>query len=164
MDNGFPKLKSELKNKLRGAKRIAILGVGSDLRADDAAGMLVAQSLKLKAQNKNVKVFSGGIAPENFTGAIKKIKPTHIIIIDCADMKKEPGAILLIDPNRVSGVSFSTHTLPLNILADYLIKDIGCEVIIIGIQPKSIEFNGCVSKEIAQAVKILSGIISDIAK
>ena len=115
-------IKKELKKRLKGAKRIAVLGVGSELRADDAAGMLVAKNLA----NKNVEVFLAGAAPENFTGAIKKIKPTHVIIIDCADMKKKPGSVLLIDPARVSGVSFSTHTLPLNILAGYLIKDINC--------------------------------------
>lgn len=149
---------SELKNMLHGAKKIAVLGVGSELRSDDAAGMLVAKNLSAK----NIDVFLGGTAPENFTGAIKRIKPTHVIIIDCADMKKEPGAVLLIEPAQVSGVSFSTHTLPLNILADYLIKDINCEVIIIGIQPKSIEFKEGVSKEVAKAIKDLTTILTDV--
>lgn len=151
---------SELKNKLRNAKKVAILGVGSDLRADDVTGMLVAENIN-KAFNKNskVKVFFGGITPENFTGEIKKFNPTHLIIIDCADFNKKPGFVSLIDPKNVSGISFSTHSLPLNILADYIARDINCEILIIGIQPKTIEFEEPVSKEARQAVKTLSGVL-----
>lgn len=150
----------QLKNKLRDAKKIAVLGVGSDLRADDAAGMFVAKNVG-KAFNKNskVRVFLGGIAPENFTGEIKKFNPTHIIIIDCADFNQKPGAISFIDPKNISGVSFSTHTLPLNILADYIARDINCETLIIGIQPKTIEFEKPVSKEVKHAIKTLSDIL-----
>ena len=36
-----------LREKLAGATRVAILGVGSELRADDAAGIMVAQELSL---------------------------------------------------------------------------------------------------------------------
>jgi len=154
------KIYLELKHKLRNAKKIAVLGVGSDLRADDAAGMFVAKNIN-KALNKNskVRVFLGGIAPENLTGDIKKFNPTHLIIVDCADFKKKPGTILLIGPKDLSGVSFSTHTLPLNILADYIARDINCETLIIGIQPKTIEFEKPVSKEVKQAIKTLSDIL-----
>ncbi len=93
----MPNLKTILKNKLKGAKKIAVLGVGSSLKSDDAAGLLVAEELK-KIKNPKLKVFFGSTAPENLTGEIIKYKPTHIIIVDSVDMDQKPGSILLIDP------------------------------------------------------------------
>ena len=67
-------LKTSLKNRLEGAAKIAVLGIGSLLRADDAAGMLVAEEVEKrcgKTKGKpEVKVFFGETAPENLTGEI----------------------------------------------------------------------------------------------
>jgi len=156
-------LKLKLKNRLVNVKRLAVLGIGSDLRADDAAGMLIAEKVsKSQVTSHKFKVFLGETAPENFTGVIKKFKPTHLVIIDSADMGKKAGDVLLIEPKNVVGISFSTHSLPLNIMADYISKDINCEVVIIGIQPKTIEFGKPVSKEVVKAVKYTADVIRDI--
>ena len=85
-------LTTELKNRLKAAKRIAVLGVGSELRGDDVAGMLVAGAVQKKS--KKIRVFLGATAPENLTGEIIKFKPTHLIIVDTADIKEKPGTIL----------------------------------------------------------------------
>ncbi|MCX5704576.1 MAG: hydrogenase maturation peptidase HycI [Candidatus Omnitrophica bacterium] len=146
-----------LKTRLKAAKRIAILGVGSQLRGDDAAGILVADALSKKICKKNnLKVFFGHTAPENLTGEIKKFKPEHLIIIDSADMGKKVGEVSLIDLNNLSGVTFSTHQLPVEIMADYLMQATGCQISIIGIQPKQLKFDSKVSQEILRSVKQLA--------
>src|SRR5665647_2924663 len=132
-------LKTILKQKLKDAKRIVVLGIGSELRADDAAGLIVAEELK-KIKNLKLKVFLGSTAPENFTGEIIKFKPTHILIVDSVDTDQKPGFILLINPDEVGGVSFSTHMLPVKMMVDYLLASLECEIIIIGIQPKILLF------------------------
>ena len=156
-------LKANLKVKLKGAKKIAILGVGSELRGDDVAGVLVAKYLeKVCAKSRglsNCKVFIGETAPENLTGEIKRFKPDHLIIVDSADMGKAAGEALMIDSNEASGFSFCTHNLPVKIMVDYLINSIGCEILIIGIQPKKISFGILPSKEIIKSAKFISGAI-----
>ena len=52
----MPNLKTILKKKLKDAKKIAVLGIGSALRSDDAAGLLVAEELK-KIKNPKIKSF-----------------------------------------------------------------------------------------------------------
>jgi hydrogenase 3 maturation protease len=148
----MPNLKILLKKNLKGAKKIAVLGVGSVLRSDDAAGFLVAEELK-KIRNSKLKVFLGSTAPENLTGEIIKYKPTHIMIVDSVDMDQKPGSILLIDPQVVEGVSFSTHMLPVKMIVDYFLESLKCEIIIIGIQPKSLEFGEIVSEEVKKSTK-----------
>ena len=154
-------LKTILKQKLKDAKRIAVLGIGSELRADDAAGLIVAEELK-KIKNLKLKVFLGSTAPENFTGEIIKFKPTHILIVDSVDTDQKPGFILLINPEEVGGVSFSTHMLPVKMMVDYLLASLECEIIIIGIQPKVLLFGETISKEVKKSTKQISGVIKQI--
>jgi hydrogenase 3 maturation protease len=157
----MPNLKTLLKKKLKGAKKIAVLGVGSVLRNDDAAGLLVADELK-KIKSPKLKVFFGSTAPENLTGEIIKYRPTHIIIVDSVDMDQKPGSILLIDHLVVDGVSFSTHMLPVKMIVDYFLESLKCEIIIIGIQPKSLEFGEIVSNGVKKSIKQIADAIRQI--
>lgn len=155
-------LKTKLKKRLEGAKRITILGVGSELRGDDAAGMLVAG--ELKRSNVTARVLFGETAPENLTGEIKKGKPTHLVIIDSADMGKPAGTVKLIEPDETKGITFCTHQLPLAVMTDYLKGEVGCDVVIIGIQPKKIEFGGVVSRQIRTSVKRIAAAVKGAMK
>ncbi len=159
-------LKALLKSRLRNAKKVALLGVGSELRGDDAAGLLVARQLirvcGRRKKGAEFKVFIGDTAPENLTGEIKKFKPTHVLIVDSAQMRQKAGAVKFIDPSKVGGISFCTHSLPVNILTDYLITSLGCEIIILGIQPKNIDFGGDVSPEVRESAGHVSAAIKEI--
>jgi hydrogenase 3 maturation protease len=152
-------LETILKNRLRNARKIAILGIGSELRADDAAGMVLARRLQAqikKKRTRSLKVFLGETAPENLTGEIKRFKPTHLIIIDAADFHEKPGAVGILDGAGEIGVSFSTHSIPIQIMKDYLFESTGCETIVIGIQPESLEFRTGLSERVEQSLKVLS--------
>ncbi|MFA6079333.1 MAG: hydrogenase 3 maturation endopeptidase HyCI [Candidatus Omnitrophota bacterium] len=155
-------LKKALKARLEGAERIALLGIGSEFRGDDASGVIVAaeleKSFKKIKRLPTFKVFIGATAPENLTGEIKKFEPTHLMIVDTVEMKEKPGTILLLDPEEVGGgVSFSTHKLPAKILVEYFFKSFKSKILILGIQPKSVEFG----KPPVAAVK---GAIKDVVK
>jgi Ni,Fe-hydrogenase maturation factor len=49
-------------------------------------------------------------------------------------------------------MSASTHSLPLSMLARYLVLELGCTVKLVGIQLDSNEVGEGVSKEVSQAV------------
>lgn len=161
-------LKNKLKSSLRGAKKIAILGVGSELRADDIAGILAAQQIEKSSKqicgSIDIKVFLGYTAPENLSGEIKKYGPTHVIIIDTADIGKQPGEVALFTPDDAGGISFSTHKLPIKVLASYLTQSFDCKVIIIGIQPKTLDFGKDVSAEVDRAVNNVSSAVREAIK
>ncbi|MDD5174679.1 MAG: hydrogenase maturation protease [Candidatus Omnitrophica bacterium] len=161
-------LKRELKARLKGAKRVAVLGVGSELRGDDIAGILVLEALKKSKKIKpsiRLKTFEGSTAPENLTGEIKVFKPTHLIIVDTADIGESPGSVLLLRADEVGrGISFSTHKIPPKILIDYFTHSLKCEIIIIGIQPKSIGFGRNMSKAvISSSGSVASSILEALS-
>lgn len=156
-------LKKELAARLKGAKRVAVLGVGSELRGDDIAGLLVINALKKSKKIKKsvkLKTFEGSTAPENLTGEIRAFKPTHLIIVDTADIGERPGTVLLLRADEVGrGISFSTHKIPPKILIDYFAHSLKCEVVIIGIQPKSISFGKPPSKAVIASSRSVAASI-----
>lgn len=159
-------LQKHLKKVLTKAKRVAILGVGSDLRSDDMAGIRVLEILdRYKTRgNKNIKLrtFYGYTAPENLTSEIKLFEPTHLIIVDSAEMGKAPGSAELINPDSaMSKISFSTHKLPIRVMADYIRNSIKCKIVIIGIQPKTLGFGKPMSKTIEASSKKVANIVRE---
>lgn len=137
--------------------KICLMGIGSDLRGDDVAGLLVVNCLSGKC--KNIDVIYGATAPENFTGDIKKIKPTHFVVVDCANMGLEPGQVRVVDEKEIGGVSFSTHMLPLSVMIDYLKDTIDFKTVVIGIQPSDISFGAEPCKEVIQASEYVAKTI-----
>jgi hydrogenase 3 maturation protease len=138
-----------------GRRHVVVLGVGSELRSDDAAGVRVAAAVG-RLRLTGVSTLDGGSAPENCTAEIRQISPSHLIIVDCAQMGEAPGAVRLIEAADIGGVSFGTHALPLSVLADYLGREVGCRVTVIGIQPATIEFGEELSPEVSAAVQEVS--------
>ena len=154
-------IKKSLENRLKSAQKVALLAIGSELKGDDAAGLLAVQGL---ANTPKLRVFIGATAPENLTGEIKKYNPTHLIIIDCAELQEAPGAVKIFDPEQTTGDSFSTHRLPLKMLAQYLRMSLNCDIMVIGIQPRSIKFSTEVSPEVKNAVIHLNEIFQELVK
>ena len=148
----------ELTKFFKGAKRVVIVGVGSELRGDDAAGLEVVRRLKRILTSRRVMLVEGGAAPENFTTKIKRFNPTHIVFIDAADIGGEPGSVTLIAPERIVGSAF-THRLPLSFLADYLKTQINARILVIGIQPENLKFSDKISQRVEKAIKELESAI-----
>lgn len=151
----------ELTKFFKGAKRVVIVGVGSELRGDDAAGLEVVRRLKRILTSRRVMLVEGGAAPENFTTKIKRFNPTHIVFIDAADIGGEPGSMTLIAPERIVGSAF-THRLPLSFLADYLKTQINARILVIGIQPHHVDIGSEISGKVKKAIDVLADALVKI--
>jgi len=143
-----------------GGRPVVILGVGSELRSDDAAGVRVAEEMG-RTPLPGVHALDGGSAPENCTAEIRQLAPSHLIIVDSAHMQESPGVIRLIESSDISGASFGTHSLPLSVLAGFLQNEVGCRVSVIGIQPASIEFGETMSPQVSAAVQETAGALRE---
>ena len=138
-----------------GNLRIAILGVGNEMRSDDAAGVLVARRLsswEWATHTDRILIIEAGQAPENRTGELRTFAPGLVLIVDAADMGEKPGAIQFIPEESIDGMSASTHSLPLSMLARYLVLDLHCTVKLLGIQPRANDVGERVSLQVGQAV------------
>lgn len=156
-----------LKASLEGCRRLGILAVGSTLRGDDAAGMLFGRALQAALRTTRsirvTKVFLGETVPENLTGDIRRFRPSHVLLVDAAEMGQSAGTISLIEPHRAGGnFPVSTHALSLGVLADYMERSIGCQVILLGIQPATRGYGAGPSRQVRQAARWLAAMIAAI--
>ena len=149
-----------LREELAGASKVVVLGLGSELRGDDAAGLLAAQSIE-SAVPPRYRVYVAGNVPENYLGAIREEAPSLVVVIDAADMGMEPGHVALVPRTGMDRVTSSTHSLPLGMLIDYLSGDIGSRVVVVGIQPKRVGLGDAVSEEVQAAVRRLVRLFAE---
>jgi hydrogenase 3 maturation protease len=144
-----------LPDELLRAERVAVLGVGSELRGDDVAGVLVARKLQAWCARRGchrLAAFVGTSAPENLTGEIARFRPDWVVMVDAAHLGREPGAVEIVTREKIGGLSFSTHMLPAPIVLDYLEKTTGCRSLVVGIQLEQTEVLADPSTSVVEAV------------
>ncbi|MBN1285578.1 MAG: hydrogenase 3 maturation endopeptidase HyCI [Anaerolineae bacterium] len=133
--------------------RIAVMGIGHEMRGDDAAGVMVARGLAERAARRDtLLVLDAGAMPENNTGPVRRFRPDLILLVDAAQMCEPPGTVCLLDWQDTVGVAASTHTLPPYILAQYLTATLDCSIALIGIQPADSSSGAPLSPEVNRAV------------
>ncbi len=157
-----PSWSNVLKTALKKSnQRITILGIGHELRSDDAAGVKMARVLKRSLANKpQILVIEGGSAPENHTAVIRRFAPDIVLLVDAAEMGQPPGFIKCLSWEQITGLSASTHTLPLHILAHYLHAELSCQVLLIGIQPETLTIGESLSLDVEKAVFQLTSFLT----
>ncbi len=106
-----------------------------------------------------IQLVFGGTAPENFSGVIKDFAPTHLIIVDAADLGNTPGTVRVLNEARITGTVSGTHIIAMSVLTRYLKKETGCEIILLGIQPADLTFCGSMTPEVDRAAKELASCI-----
>lgn len=142
-----------------GATRVVVVGVGSEMRGDDAAGVEVVRKLRKVLKSPNVLLIEGGVAPENVTSQIRRFKPSHVILIDATDFGDEPGEIILVKPSAIAGQFISTHTIPLSILAEYLQGQTNAKIVLLGIQPARAHMGAEMSRAVRDSIKRITEIM-----
>ncbi|MCK5372800.1 MAG: hydrogenase maturation peptidase HycI [Candidatus Aenigmarchaeota archaeon] len=141
---------------------VAVCGIGNSTRGDDACGPYVVEKLKEKGSDKCLHLIDCGLAPENFTGKIKALKPEKIVIVDAVDFGEDAGYFEKIDIEKIKGQLMSTHKLPVSLFIEFLQKEIGCDVEFIGIQPKGLGFCEAMSDECVLGCDKVVEIILDL--
>lgn len=143
--------------------RVAVVGIGSELNGDDFAGIALARELGPRVQGQShLLVIDAGPAPENTSGLLRRFGPDLVLLVDAAQMDEPPGSIGWLDWQDTTGISASTHTLPLHLFASYLTAELGCYVALIGIQPAHNTVSETPSPVVMKAVQDIARDFSDV--
>lgn len=145
----------ELVPAVKKSAKTAFLGVGSPLKSDDNAGNRIVALLEERlpaGPEREYRFYQGESAPENFTGAIRAFNPECLLIFDAAELKKTPGSFALIAPEKIDGIGFASHVLPLKIICNYLSSAVDGRIFLIGVQPQTLEFGENLSPAVAGAI------------
>jgi len=144
-----------------GERRVVLVGVGNPMRADDGVGPKIIELLQ-KRLLENVMLINAETVPEAFTGKVEKYMPTHVMLIDAANFRGQVGEARLITGAQIGGQALSTHSLPLTLFISYIEKSIDVPVILLGIQPKTIDFDMPMSREIEEAAVSIADTLIQI--
>lgn len=155
---------SQLKNFLSDCEKLIVLGVGNELKSDDGVGPFIIKKLKEEnIENKNLLFIDGKTVPENFTGKIRKEKPTHLIIVDACLMDLQPGEMQIVNKYEFANIGISTHSMSLSFFVRYLEKDTDFGIIFVGIEPETMDWGERPTPKVEKAanefIEILKGII-----
>jgi len=120
---------------------IVVVGVGNRLRKDDGIGITIVEELKKEMKNTEIEFLLGETVPENLIKKINDLKPKKVFLIDAVDFSGKPGDVIPIENQKDSGF---THKLSYNLFS----KLLNCELKIIGIQPKDIDYGEELSDEL----------------
>jgi len=142
-------------------KRVALVGVGNPLRGDDGVGVKIIELLE-EAALENVMLLNTETVPEAFTGKVAEHKPTHVLLLDAANFRGEFGDVKLIESSKIGGQAISTHSLPLTIFISYIEKMLGAKVLLLGVQPRNIEFFTEMSPEVERTAEEIAALLRKI--
>ncbi|TFG35029.1 hydrogenase 3 maturation endopeptidase HyCI [Candidatus Thorarchaeota archaeon] len=152
-------IETALKDFIKGSRRVAILGIGNDLRTDDGVGPFIVNSMNI--DSPYIMIENVGSVPEGFARPLADFGAERVIMIDAADMRKPPGHLELVTKDRIGGINISTHSMPLSFLMMYLEQETGGQTILLGVQPKSIQFGEGLTPEIQ---KVADGLILSLER
>jgi hydrogenase 3 maturation protease len=88
--------------------------------------------------------------------------PDVVLLLDAAHMGEEPGKVRWLSWEHASGLSASTHSLPLSLIGNYLTKELGCEVVLLGIQPANISVGAKLSPAVRASVEAVAESLAGI--
>jgi hydrogenase 3 maturation protease len=158
---------ADLKTWLRKVRRLVVLGIGNEMKGDDAAGPLCAGEIARRLRSlkiRDVKIINAYDVPENYTGEIRKFQPSHVLLIDSASSPRRPGSVFIVDKAKIVDEDVSTHRIPLLAFISYVEQTMGASVALLGIRPKSMDFGAPLSPAVKNAVGLSARRIAGLIK
>ncbi len=130
----------QLLTKLSDARKIVFMGIGEEKLSDDAIGVYIISEL-LDYSNEKILFINAGTDPMDRIEDIFKFNPTHLVLLDTCTLNAPPGTVAILERENIHEyVPISTHTIPIHIVIDLLIKKLPNLIIfMIGFVPESLE-------------------------
>jgi len=136
-----------------------ILGIGNDLKGDDAAGPYLCRQLSGKIATQ---VIDAGTVPENYIGPIANKAPRNVILVDAIDFGAAPGTIALFSPDELRSCAISTHALSLRLFIEAVRSRIDADFCVIAIQPAHVRLAQPLSHEVRLALDELAATFIEV--
>jgi len=134
-----------------------LVGVGNELRGDDAVGVLAARRLANTLSEEQVSgklsAVESGPVPESYLGPILQNRPQQVVFCDAVDFGGAPGEWRVFEMDDLSAACVSTHNSSLALLSKVLLAEGVSDVFLLGIQPKQTSFGSPCSREALAAVE-----------
>lgn len=144
------------------SEKIVILGLGNVLMKDEGIGVYIVEEIEKRNLPDNVEVIDGGTASLDIFLSLKDIH--KLIIIDAMKGGEKPGTVYRLYPGDLLATSKSQVSLHQINLVDTLalnekMGNVPEETIIIGIEPKEIDWGLGVTSDIKRKIPTIIDIV-----
>ncbi|MEN8209519.1 MAG: hydrogenase 3 maturation endopeptidase HyCI [Candidatus Fermentibacteria bacterium] len=137
--------------------KVVYMGIGNILRGDDGIG----PELLARLAGKGMSTVDAGTAPENYIRPVARLTPDTVVIVDAVSMDREPGAVELLDRSEImENTGFTTHTLSPVLVMERLEEETGARVVMLAIQPGTLEFGAPMSSEVDSLLEVLPDLLT----
>ena len=135
-----------------------VLGVGNLLMSDDGVGVHAVQRLEKQVLPPGVEVLDGGTCGLDLLQFFEGVE--RLIVLDAANLGREPGAIVRLEGEDVPAflaMKVSPHeiNLPELLFSAKLSGIYPREVVVLGMQPETIETGVALSPPVAAQLDAL---------
>lgn len=147
------------------SRKTALVGMGHPLRTDDNLGSYIIKRIIAHSRSErsdSILLFDGEDNVESLITKIAELEPRNIVFIDACEMRESPGATKLIPVVETTFPFFTTHGVPLKLLAEQILAK--SDVSILAIQPKNTDFGEELSEEIRGVADSVSDFITNLLK
>lgn len=132
-------LSTEVRAAIAPRGRTLLVTIGNPLRADDGLGPFVGGQVRFKVPEH--RVINAYTTPESIAQSAIDFKPDKIVLLDAARFGGRPGELKIIPLEQVDRHAvISTHSFPLSVTFSVVREDTGAELVVIGMEPGSVEF------------------------
>jgi len=158
------KVETSLHEWLTDSNRVVIAGIGNPERADDNVGPKIVQRLKGKVRC-GVLLLECETVPESYLLDIEQYQPTHVLLIDAAQIGLKPGDANLMDAAGLASFSpVSSHALPLRVFCEYLKKTVNPKVALLLVEPQSLEYREGLTSKVEAASEHLVSVLYELLR
>ena len=135
--------------------RTLVITLGSTLRADDGVGPYV--SAHVKFTRPDLRLIDAGTTPENIAQTAIDWKPDKVILIDAAHFQGAAGELRVIPLEAINTQTvLSTHSFPLSVTFSIVKEDTGAELVVVGVQARSLDYHEGLSPEAEKSAAALA--------
>ena len=146
-------------------RRIVVLGVGSELRGDDAAGIAVARRLGEMKLPEGVEVVEGHTGGINLLFDIEDAD--WAIVVDAVDFGGRPGEVTVFEAEDADlvlarRVASLHHVSLADVLEIARETGLAARVTIVGIQPEETGLGREMSQAVAAGIDLAAQAVADL--
>ncbi|NJD20147.1 MAG: hydrogenase maturation protease, partial [Gemmatimonadetes bacterium] len=125
--------------------------------AEHVAGLLPAGG---RPDGRRLTVLLAVDVPESWLGPAAAARPDTVLLVDAADLGAAPGSAALLEPEDLAGGAAFTHRTPLSLLSTFLRRETGADVLLLAVQPRSLEWGEAMSPEVESSARHLGDILA----
>lgn len=144
-----------------GPGAVYVIGLGNADRADDGAGVLVAEALKTRHPDRAFSEHDG--AEGVVLDIAEREGDATVIFVDAANMDGAPGDVRVVEHDDLRETEVTTHRVAVALMAS-LLERAGKKSAVVCIKPQTVEFRGRLSEPVRESVELVTRVLGEMIR